>query len=1527
MRDVHGWRRATRWLLGIAGGLLGLVVLVLGIAFIVFQTGWGRGILRDQIASRLQQTFVGGASLGSVDGNPFTELVLHDVVINDRTGAPAIEVERLAVKLPLLPLISHELRVDKVIVEDLDVRARKLDNGDWNLANLRNPSEPSTWNVKLPDVQVHRGHIRVEQGGGAEPIDVDDLEVYVDAALPFAGPIDANARITGQWRQKQAPLSIGGVIHGDDRELSVRNAGIQVGDVRVLALGVTIPKGSFARPLSGTVAVNASARAVHDLVPSVTLPADIALSANARGEGRLTYFEVLGAIGSGRIHAFGRADVQAKLASIVASAANLDIGTLSKGAIDGTGGAFATLQVAADAGAELPTASGVITAWSDMQDAPRLEAAIAIDMRDDLIRTTLGANSDSGVHASAGAVVRKRGDQITLERGDLIARTLDVRRATVGKAPLRGVLSANLHAEGALAPEMDLAVEGHANGRRLRMQGASADRLALRIDAKHLPKHPVGSGRVELYDVQRGDLAFSKLTVAAGNRPDGKLQVSVRSQPKPAPWRVDLDALVTTGDTIVVDLQRHFVRAGGGSMWRGTTGRVTISPRKVEVRDVRSTSGDGSFSADAMYVRAGRDKGDLSARIDAAVELGSLLQGRKGRIDAHVDVERANNRFAGIIDAQAKDLMLDPGTPIAIDANAKIQARADQLLANVDVTTAKSGSAKLVLDVDAPKDITNMRAWRTLGRDAIRTAQVSLDHVKLEDVAKLAHAEPLTGDVDGTVELSPDKAGGTLAIRGVQVPQTKDVGTISADLTVAQAGKGEMKTSLTARLEPSPGATAAKDLTQNGQARLFAEAAFQTPDRIFDPAAWRRLGAAAFRGGMLRAERLAFQPGTLERFGIVSPLRGELAVGAEIAPGLDAVRFAGNVYGLRGGLFAQPVAISVVGAIDDTSTRARADVRAHGITLVHVGAEVPLTLAEARANPAAAKTKAVKAQARIPHVPAKALMNVIGTSQITGGTLDGTIDIGGTIGKPTVDASLVAHDVSVPSSSTHRIQQIKQLTIAATWDGTAGEVAIDGDQSAGGKLRIRAAGSPDELDAVIASIEAKNVDIAPLVAFMPGPAGGLGGKLEASFTLRGANPKTADLSGTLHIEDGRIPIAPAIGTLFQGDVRVEVRNKVFGMKMTGKLGRGDVTVSANAPLDGVTPKSGKAQVTVRNVQLIGKTEPILSGVIDADLARIGDTWRSNVRVTKMHVKVPEEKGIKLSPVGAPDDLVYGGEKIHHGKNKGKDVPKGLVKDAGQGPVDFKPPNAGEKPGEREPTRADNPALVAYIQLRNVFVESEEVRGLVGGRLTVALDSDKDISVVGNVALSRAVLDLFSRRYTVDKAALHFDGSTDPVLDIRITHDFPEITTITEVRGRMSDPELMLSSEPAIYSQAELLGFLLGGEPGGDPDRAPSATERVAGAGASFLGNKIGGYVKKALPVDVDVLRYEAESSTSSAAVTVGTWISDTLFLAYRRHLEARPDENTGEGQVEYWIQRRLVLEGVIGDRGVNGADLLWRRRW
>jgi translocation and assembly module TamB len=236
----------------------------------------------------------------------------------------------------------------------------------------------------------------------------------------------------------------------------------------------------------------------------------------------------------------------------------------------------------------------------------------------------------------------------------------------------------------------------------------------------------------------------------------------------------------------------------------------------------------------------------------------------------------------------------------------------------------------------------------------------------------------------------------------------------------------------------------------------------------------------------------------------------------------------------------------------------------------------------------------------------------------------------------------------------------------------------------------------------------------------------------------------------------------------------------------------------------------------------------------------------------------------------------------------------------------------------------NPIIVAKVKLNRTRVESEEFRGDLRGQLEIRADGDA-IGMVGGIEADRGDLDLFGRRYEVERAGVHFDGSIDPLLDVRIAHEFSEVTTITEIRGRASAPELMMSSDPGTYSQGQLLGFLLGGDPTGDP-QAGASTDKVADAGASLIANKLGGYVRNALPIDVDVLRYESASSSSSAAVTVGSWISHTLFLAYRQHLGARPDENLGEGQLEYWISRRVVIEGTAGNYS-QGVDLLWRKRY
>src|SRR5205085_1769944 len=144
--------------------------------------------------------------------------------------------------------------------------------------------------------------------------------------------------------------------------------------------------------------------------------------------------------------------------------------------------------------------------------------------------------------------------------------------------------------------------------------------LHLRIDAQRLPNRPLGRAHVQLGDLVRRDMQLGALTVDAADRADGKIAVSVRSRPKQNPWLIDADALVTPpgapGGTVAIDVQRHHVRAGGGSDWTGHTGHLEIGPARIVLRDLASASASGHLAIAASYERAGGRQGDLAANLD-----------------------------------------------------------------------------------------------------------------------------------------------------------------------------------------------------------------------------------------------------------------------------------------------------------------------------------------------------------------------------------------------------------------------------------------------------------------------------------------------------------------------------------------------------------------------------------------------------------------------------------------------------------------------------------------------------------------------------------------------------------------------------------------------------------------------------------------------------------------------------------------------------------------------------------------------
>jgi hypothetical protein len=1499
-------RRGLRWLRRGALGVIGVVLLAVLGAVTAMQTRWGRELVRAQVEQRLAATFTGGATLGGVEGNPFSELTLHDVVINGADRRPAITVKRLTVAVGLLPLLSHQARVAAVHADGVDVDLRRDRRGALVTQGLTRPGPPSAWSIDLPEVAIRHGHVRYDTG--SEVIDLDGFDLDAWAQLPHAGPIDAGASLHGTWRERQAaPIAVQAVIHtdADKQVIALPYVTAKAGDVAEIGNRVTvrIAAAEPGRPprapiVSGNLFVDAGAAAVARLVPAVRLPADVVLQVTATpvpGDS-WTAVTVAGRVDQTPVRFTGTADLDARHARGELAAGALDLTRLTGGKLAGSGAGTVVFDVRPGGPGALPVATATFRGWGEVAGVPRTDLDVAVSSAGERARAVIHATG-RGVRAELAAWIRAAGDRLAIEDATLRADTTDPARATGGKAPVHGALRIDLRARGALRPAPDLAVTGTVEGRRLRMADLGVSALHLAVDARQLPSRPLGKAHVQLVDLVRRDMQLGELTVDAVDRPDGKLAVAVRSRPKQNPWLVDADAVVTppadlgTG-RFAIDLVGHHVRAGSGSDWYGKTGHIDIGPERIALRDLASKSPVGSIAIGASYQRAGRHRGDLAADVDirslTLENLAGALTGEyHGKVDAHVAVTRTTGAWQGDVRLDGRGLSLpssiaSAGSTPMFDSHVEAGLHGRQLTVAVDATSAQLGRARFAASAEPPRAVADPAAWQRLGRDAIRSAELTLRGIEIRRAAELAGlAGDYAGRINGDLKLTATTTGGRIEVRDLVAPQLHGIG-VTAALELSQNARAE----LTPRLS----------VTAEHTGNLTAQAELAMPDRPFDPAAWQRLGRDALRSASARVEGIAIDPALLDRLGVASELRGRAGVAIDLGPAARTAQAVVDVGELRGGPLDQPIDVHVTASLDDRATTATISVGSRGASLVELEGRLPVSLVDVleRRGQAAGRDTPLAATAQLTSTDAARLLAVFGRTEVTSGRIDGSVELTGTLGAPKATVRIAASQLTIPPGLHNKpVRVVERLAIDGAWDGTTARVTVDGTESDGGALRLSAQVRPDRLRDGTATVKATRFDLIPLLVFAPGPAGGASGVLDADVRLTGLDLRTAQLAGELHLRDARIPTAPAVGTLRAAKIDALVADHEIRIAASGKLGAGTASLTGTIALDGAAPNGGKARLTLRKVSPIGSVEPQITADVNATLSRDRNQWKADLVVDHADVFVPSDRGEKLKPVGAPPDMVFA---------DGRRLTRRPM-------------------AQQEPT---SPIFVVKIDLRSTRVESKEFRGLIHGRLEMRADGEA-IAMYGGIEAERGDLELFSRRYQLDHAAVNFDGSLDPLLDIQITYDFPEVTTVTEVRGRLSKPELVMTSDPGTYSQGQLLGFLLGGEPGGDPQSGPLQSQ-VAAAGESLVANQIGGYLKKALPLNLDVLRYEAATATSGPAVTVGTWLTPSLFLAYRQHLESRPDENTEEGELEYWLSRRVIVQGTAGAT-VQSVDLLWRKRY
>lgn len=1002
-----------------------------------------------------------------------------------------------------------------------------------------------------------------------------------------------------------------------------------------------------------------------------------------------------------------------------------------------------------------------------------------------------------------------------------------------GKSTIYGTGTVAATARGQLSPVVSVAATGTADGSAhyelTRVTHAHAS-----FDAKNLGGVPIVSGTVDA-----DGIAYDTVKIPSAQ----------------------LSATATLDDTITVELGEHRVTTADGKQWTGRGGTVIVDDKLIDVRNVSTSTASSTATASAKIAR-------LSDDIDANVKvrnvaLAMLDPKLRGTANADAKVAIHNGSYSGRIRLDAHGVK-HPEYP-ALDGQATVVLAGRRVQLDGS-TTSSAGNASFSVDLTGPRDITDPLAWQRLERSALREAHVRVDNVRGEPVGA-------SGTLDGELTVTAMDAQGKLTAHGI----VTSAGNVDSTVAVTPGANGTIDLAITGTLE--------------GVKPIAIAANIGMPVALFSPDAWVSLGYGVLRSAEIRADDVTFDRTLLARFGVEQDVSGRGSVVATVGPAAQTATVALDVTEVRTPKLRVPVSMHLGASLDPKGVKSDAHVQVAKLGL-DLTASAPITLAtildgDPLAQPLVAKLT-------VPKLAARDALALADRRDVTAGDVGGTIDIGGKVGDPTFHAAFAAHDLTLtPSVASKKPPKLEKLEIDARWAAGHGELDLIGTETGGKLLKIAARGTPGNLSSVFASIEAANFDISPVVAFAPGAFGAARGTLDAALTIKGLDPQTGDVRGMLHISEGRLPLAPTIGTLRKTDLNVTIVRQDVKATMSGKIGAGSITGKLTSKLRGGLPSVADFSLELRKLSPIGALQPVINGDVTGHFDVEGGIARGKIAVKKGSVFVPPETGNDLLGAGTPGDMIFVGEQ----------------------PI--------VKATRRQATK---PWFYADIDIgtTSVYVDDPNFLfdGTASGQLQLIIGDG--LTLNGAISTERGAVDVLGRRYQLDHAVVDFDGTLDPRLDVRLVHDFKDLTLTVDIIGRASNPIPRLSGDPAKYTSGQLFAFLAGAEPGGDS--GSEAGQAVVGGSLTLFTSRVGRRLNKYLPIKLDTLNYEAGSATSSGAVRAGVRLSERSHILWRQRLEARPDENPGEAVLEYVFRPWALIEATAGNRA-GGADLLLRKRW
>lgn len=1060
----------------------------------------------------------------------------------------------------------------------------------------------------------------------------------------------------------------------------------------------------------------------------------------------------------------------------------------------------------------------------------------------------------------------------TLSRLDRLALT--VKAPNLARLPipvkvpgLGGALDLAVFAKGAF--KGPLAATVHARGRDLTVAKLRLGGLQLDAALSGLPKRPRGTLTLRANDFDPGDpkLALSRVAVdLKGNA--HRAHVSVEADGKALMARVGADVTLT-GKRIQSTLGLlRFSGFGQRLELVGKPAAIDVQPgRRISVAGLRLRTLGGTIAIDGAF------RPRAEPRIGASITLRGVRPPRGPRISGTLTAE-VRSRVAT---ARGR-LRIDGNTTLALDVSVPLLSRR---------------GAPLPHALDKRKPL------------ALRVDLVGLKLAVLRWLAgRKKKLPPFSGRVDLALAVNgafvdPTTVQLTLGLHEIAALGLKPLaGRVFAEVTPART-----------RLEVDTQLDARPLLTVRAQAKVGAGIFLRGP-----------LPSVATLAAIPAEVRLNVPEVALQRFAVLSKAlkgaQGLAKLDLRLDGSLHRPRFKLSAGLINGKLREQhlgDVDFALQGALEDARTHVTGSLRADNIDLLTLETETqaldPVLLTRKGPGELPLRGKIV-----LPSFELAQLVRWLPKLPSLGGKLSGEITLAGTSRAPRAVADLRLDGVSLAGTPVGNVQ------VRGAFDQKKGQAdgsvklqqAKKGDGKqvlTGGTLVAEAAVDLKKKTIVKSRVRAQKIELGPFAALTP-QLRELAGRLEMDISAEGpfAQPQPR---GKLSISGGRLRLR---GTSAYDRLAVDLQltpSEVNLTRLSLHSGNGNLVASAKLALDKLQPQRFSLDARLRKFTI--GVAPVADGVFSGKITVRGEFPSKHELVT--HVRI-DEGALKLGEIETSRSL--------HDTSGLVDVV--FVDEAAR--------KARAKLAKRK-ARGDLPLTIKVDLLADPLMvrgEQLDVESAIGLKVSIVEGVTR---IRGKVELRRGSIKILSNKYDVKRAIVRFSAEKkpNPALDVQITRRFGDALILITVRGTARKPELTLSSDPPIYDRSQIISLIVTGRI--DPRKGGEKTDNSLAVASAVSQALIGSITRSIAPkVGIDVARVNLGQSKDEKGETklraeaeVGKYITERLYVAYRRVFGASAEENANEGLLEFRLTARWMLVAVFGDAGIGGIDLLWNYRY